>query len=441
MEKKIMKQAALLLLLVLILALPVCAVAASSGYGSSSTAGISSGHGGGVTLIDRRMMNELDAKRHRTISVESVSLQAESSKLSLLILFGGVVVMVGVGVGISRTRFFADLNIGGKLATGFGTVVLIGALLGMGSYYFMDTINNDYDAALGALDLDMMASEIGSLEKDFIIYGIQDNARGEKIAEEIKGLVAEYTGDLATMNNFGLSSQVNREIDRVRGNVAEYDKTFADLVEYYHQIERDKETLEELSHTMGRELAEVVHAHEAELDAIENASRIDVGQLKLQTKMVEELFEAELRVAMIGAEEAEFLLDKRIARIEPMERLLGELVGHLAVARNLIPQLTTSQAEQAADLRMLAQAEREVQEYIEALSETIVAELRVEADLVDAREELAHIESLASGIANHLDGEAESSKEQANMLMIVMMLLAAAVGTVIAFFVTRSITA
>ncbi|PLY02651.1 MAG: hypothetical protein C0623_03525, partial [Desulfuromonas sp.] len=436
-------------------------VAMAGGHSEPANSGgsYSSSHGGGhgeissashsgaavsgdkVTLIDRRMMNELDAGRHRQSRIENVNLQSKSSSVGFIFLIAGVLVMIGCGIGFSRTRLFANLKIGGKLATGFGTVVTLVVILGVGSYYFMDVINTEYDAALGAIDLDMMASEISTLQGEYIVFGIEDNARGEKIVKEVNGLITQYSDDLTDMAAFNLSAQINSELDRIRGLVGRYDETFKEMVDSYHKVERDKEVLEELSHDMESQLAEVTKEHEAELDAIENARRIDVGQLKLQTNLVESLFEAEIRVAEVAGESAEFMLDKRIARIEPMERLLGELLGYLGTAKAIFPQLSNSQAEQAADRQRMQRLEDEVHEYIEALSEVVVAELQVEVNQVDAREEMTGIETLAGGIATYLDGEAESAKEQANMLMIVMMLLAAAVGTVIAFFVTRSITA
>jgi len=285
-----------------------------------------------------------------------------------------------------------------------------------------------------------MASEISSLEKDFIIYGIEDQARGEKIVAEIKSLVSEYANDLTDMKAYNLSDQVDGAVDQIQGIVNHYDDTFSDMVDSYHQVEQGKENLEEVSHQMERELAEVAHEHEAELAELENASRIDVAQLKLQTGLVEALMNAEIQVAGLAAESAEFMLDKKIARVERLEQRLGELLGYLNTAEALIPQLSTSQAEQAADLRQLAQVKGEVQTYIKALSEVIHAELQVEVDLAEAKGELASIESLAGSVAQYLDGEAENAKDQANMMMIVMMLLAISVGTVVAFFVTRSIT-
>jgi methyl-accepting chemotaxis protein len=393
-----------------------------------------------ISLIDRRVLNELDSKRHREIEVETIHLQADSENNSILILLVGVAILMVCGIGVARTRAFGNLNIGGKLASGFGTVVLIAVSLGIGSYYFLETVSTDSHAALSALKLDVMASQIGNLEGEFIIYGIEDRAKGEEIVEEIKALITEYADDLNAMSAYGLSAQVNRELDRVKADVAKYDRTFADTVKYYHVIEANKELLEELAKEMEHELAGVVQQHEAELDEIENATRIDIKQLKLQTALVVALLDAELRVAEVAAEEAGFLLDKNINRIEPMERLLGELIGYLDASKAVIPRLNTSQAEKAADLQLLGQVETQVHEYIEALSEVIFAELEVAADLVDAKEELAGIEAISAGISEHLSAEADAVKSQANIVMIIMMLLAAATGTIIAFFVTRSIT-
>jgi methyl-accepting chemotaxis protein len=412
------------------------------------------GHGGGgvshggsaikgvaVKLIDRGELRELEAKMHRKIEAQAVSLQSENTGNNFMGLIIGVVVLAGCGIGVARTRTFANLKIGGKLATGFGAVVLIAVVLGVSSYYFMESVNIDNEAALAALELDLMAAKIAALEGEFIIHGIEDRAQGEEIKQEIQHLVDEYADDIKAMREFGLSSQVNGQIDKIGKQVALYKKTFVALTEAYSHIEIDKENLEQLSHEMEAELAELVHQHEAELDELENAAQIDTRQLKLQTQLVEELFEAELRVALLNAEEAQFMLDKSVDRIDTMEKLLGELLAYLGSAKVVIPQLNTDRTEQANELKLLAQVDDQLQKFIEALADLVHSEFDVAGELKNAQEELLVIESIAAALSEHLHSEAEAIKDQADMIMILLMVLAAVTGTVIAFFVTRSITA
>ena len=165
---------------------------ASGGHGGGGAShGVSAIKGEAVKLIDRGELRELEAKMHRQIEAQAVSLQSENAGNNFMGLIIGVVVLAGCGIGVARTRAFANLKIGGKLATGFGAVVLIAVILGVSSYYFMESVNTDNEAALAALELDLMAAEVAALEGEFIIHGIEDRAQGEEIKQEIQHLLDE----------------------------------------------------------------------------------------------------------------------------------------------------------------------------------------------------------------------------------------------------------
>ena len=58
-------------------------------------------------------------------------------------------------------------------------VVFIAVLTGVGGFYFLGQVNSKVKMEVAGFELDMMTDEIEVKVNEFLLYGIEDKARGE----------------------------------------------------------------------------------------------------------------------------------------------------------------------------------------------------------------------------------------------------------------------
>ena len=104
---------------------------------------------------------------------------------------------------------------------------------------------------------------------------------GFELLEEHGKVAAEYTEDLAAIRKLGLSEAEEEAIAKIEGLTKDYVKSFGEVADKFHEIETDKELLDELGEQIDEKLSHVLHEHEADLDKLEQsgASRAAVAQL------------------------------------------------------------------------------------------------------------------------------------------------------------------
>jgi hypothetical protein len=161
------------------------------------------GHGGGVshakvevhaqhvTLIDPAKLSDLDAARHATFNVPSVNLDVVTSSIvwKIAILLGAFAVF---GFIAWQSGIFNRMGIAGKLYASFAVVVFIAVLTGVGGFYFLGQVNTKVEMQAAAVDMDMMTDEIATKVNEFLLYGLEDEARGEECVATVNELIEEF---------------------------------------------------------------------------------------------------------------------------------------------------------------------------------------------------------------------------------------------------------
>ncbi len=207
----------------------------------------------------------------------------------------------------------------------------------------------------------------------------------------------------------------------------------------YHQIEKDKEELDELGEQMDEQLAQVLEEHEDDLTELEQTGA-SIEELALQIELVEKLAKCELLAVKIGHAEVEFLLDKNIKHVKTMEKELGELRAYLKAVEELVPLAAKDKSEETSDLATLAKVEHELDQYQELLTEVIEDELAVAAERIECDEDMATIDARAVAFAHRAEEKAEFVKDEAETEMTALIAFVAVLGGLLAFFITRGIT-
>ncbi len=393
-----------------------------------------------VTLVNERELKELDKKRHHEVEHHEVTLAANTSGLGILPkIFTGLLVLGIAGGFLFKSGTLGEMSLAAKLYSGFGIIIALAIGMGGAGYYFLDKVQEDALLEATILKFEVDIAELRSLQDEFVLFGIGDHVKGERLLEEHHELSKKIDDDLTHIHSFYLDAVAVEAFRQVDVLLADYRKNFADLGERYHEIEELKESLDALGENMDRELAEVIHEHEEELKVLE-VEGTNLQQIILQTELVEVLFEAELLVSKIGHAEVEFLLDKQLRHIYKIEMEIGQLMAELKTAKGIIPTLDTAREEQIADIAQLEQVEHEMDEYREELTRIIVDELEVEIDLIACTEDLIQIEAISDAMSVKTEEETRAIIHEANTASTVLCGIVAVLGSLLAFFISRGIT-
>ncbi len=394
-----------------------------------------------VTLVSKSTLNDLDRKRHRQGKEMSYNLSADGEGVSAVMWIVGSLFLLSLAGGLLfRSTFFANARLGLKLGLGFGSIIILAMGIGLGGYYFLNKVNKEMDLTVSALDLDMMASELGVLQNEFVLYGIADKEKGERILKEHGDTIKAFGVDLAQMQQEDLPANEVAALNEISQEVAGYKEHFTKLASFYHLIEKDKEFLDETGSRIDEILEILIHEHETELKAMEASGHADAHEMALQSSLVATLFNVEVAALKTSHAEVEFLLDKRLDRIESMEVELGNVLGGLKAARALLMQMGGSTSQQTGNVQKITLLDEAVAHYIEKLAEIIIAELTVDVNLIDTAESLKMIETIGGALADKLDSDAEVFKKQANSATFILLGLALFIGFVTATYLTRLIT-
>ena len=393
-----------------------------------------------IILVNERELRELDKKRHHEVEHNEVTLAANTSGLGILPkIFTGLLVLGIAGGFLIKSGTLGKMGLAAKLYSGFGIIISLAIGLSAAGYYFLDKVQEESLLVASILELEVDIAELRSLQDEFVLFGVIDQAKGERLLEEHHELSEQIDDDLILIRSFPLDIEAVEAIRHIDKALADYRKNFSDLGDRYHEIEELKVSLDELGKNMESELAEVIHEHELELKALEEEGT-DLPQIILQTELVEVLFEAELLVVKIAHSEVQFLLDKQLRHVEKMETDIGQLGAELKTAKGIIPTLNTAREEQIADIAQLEEVEREMEEYREQLSRIIIDELEVQIDLIACTEDLIKIEAISDAMSEKTKTETLAIVHEANTASMVLCGIAAILGSLLAFFISRGIT-
>jgi methyl-accepting chemotaxis protein len=422
---------------------------AADTHGAPATGGDSHGAAAGghgeeikaeaITLLASSRIAELNNARHAKIVDHEVDISDVAEGSSMWIVIGILAAITLTGGFAWQSGFFGRLGVAGKLGVGFTAVVLIAIATGICGYYYLGVVNHDSHIASAALELDLMAAEMGKLQSDFCLLGISDKELGEEILKEHKAISDEYIGDFKILRAFGLTAEEEKVVAGLEKNAHAYDEIFGELTEKYHDIEVLKEELDELGKEVEEQLAHILHEHEQDLAKLQ-AKGASAQDMAVQIALIEAAAECEILALKLSHEEVEFLLDKRISRIGTMEKELGLLKPSIEHLRGLVSKAATSSEEEKADLKILALLEKELDSYQEKLTEVIEDELIVAADFVACNQLIHDIEAGGAALAHHAEAEAKVAQASANTMSIAFIVIAAVVGTLLAVVITRSIT-
>jgi methyl-accepting chemotaxis protein len=218
-----------------------------------------------------------------------------------------------------------------------------------------------------------------------------------------------------------------------------FDAGFQTLVGRYHSIEESKERLEVAGIDLKKRLDALKVVHEQALDR-DIAGGGDTEVIAKRTHLVEELLEAEVSLLQASTVFFEFLLDKRLSRVDALGSHLAALVSHLKSADALLSKVGLDQAGLSRDRSALADVLAAVETYRNESAITVRNELRVQADLITTTATLHELEAATVALSARSLDAAHRVKAEAQQAALVLLVAVIALGLLVAAFISRSIT-
>jgi methyl-accepting chemotaxis protein len=385
-----------------------------------------------VKLADAQTLQILRTDWLKT--ADEVHHEAVKTRLSgsfwTIMAVAGVLVVSGLVLffGGAFNRFGINL----KLYTSYGALVLLALVLGVGGYYYVTGVNRTAHLETAFLDLDMMASEMFAAQDEFLLHGIENKAYGEAQVARIDAVLKEYAVDIDTLRTSGhLDAEVVQGLGKIELFIKDYKEGLAPLVNAFHQIEEDKEKLDELGHEVDEALERMIHHHETELATLE-AQGTDIDEIRYQTRVVEQLAQTEIISLKLARNEVEFLLDKNVDRVEVMEKEAGLLIGYLEA----LNQALRSREEK----ELLKKIKEEIGRYIVLLKEMIHDEAVVEKSAAELKALVYQIETTGAHLSHQLEAKADGMHREAVIAMVLLIGLALSGGILLSIFISRSIS-
>ncbi len=412
----------------------------AAGHGSTAVSHSAKFDAKPVVLIPPSTLAKLDNNRHRKIQASSVNLAGSSGGLGILgtsvIALSALLVL---GLVAWRSGRLGAMTVSGKLYGGFGAIVLLGVLTGLTGNYFTKQMNSANHLSDASQKLKMQDLELDALQYEFIVFGIEDKAHGEKALQKHHGIYEELLADLSEFQKLDHDQTSDAAITEMINLAHTYGSSFKELGERYHEIEDLKESLDEAGGDVAEKLNHILHKHEADLEELV-ANGASANETAIQIHLVEQLVECELLELELSHTEVEFLLDKHIDRVHAMGQTLGELNAKLAEVVATIPMAAKDKAEEKADLTLLSTVIHELDEFQQQLSQVIEDELLVEGALIDCVEDLLQIGGICTALVHRADAENIAMKQQAGVVSTGLLVLITVLGVGLSILITRSIT-
>lgn len=394
-----------------------------------------------ITLIDRHELSELDQDRHREVHVEEYRIDEQETTNRTVLYIVLAFILLGIGGAVfSRSQFFIGLSLAMKLAGGFALVIILTIIIATLGVNAADKIAQEGHIESSVLELGLMAAEVNTLQAEFVLFGIEDRERGEKLLEEQYELLDEYQEDFNAILKLDLDEHEIAAINEIATDVDKYRKVFEELAANFHIIEEDKEELEELSHDGTTILEDLLHKHEAELHALERSGTASMHELEKVTEEVETVAEIEIAWLKLANAEVEFLLDKHINLIGHMEEELATINENVSQLREMILSGTGSRAYKDEEVKQIDIFAHEVIQYQKLLKEVIIAELKVGSEFIDADSLLQSIEAIAITLAERANHHATTMRSEVKTEAYVLLAMAILTAIALAFIIVRGIS-
>jgi len=399
-------------------------------------------HGGGATergaikpvevsLADHETMKILETDWLKEAKVKSLAAKDAGLSATFWMVIGLFVALIVGGAALAFGGTFSKYGLNLKLYSSHGSLAVLALILGIISFVYISGLTSMNRLERGFLSLDMMASQTMVAQNNFLLHGIENKEYGERQMGRIKNLIVKFHTSVAHLReNSNLDAEMAEGLSKMESDVGQYDNDLKTVTASFHEIEKLKERMDELSEKMEESLEEMGTHHKALLADAE--SRRNTREIIYQTLVVEHLAEAEVELLKVSHAEVEFLLDKNPELVETMQHHMGMTV---ALLRKLEGEL-----REAGEKKMLGEVEYALEEYTKEIRSVIKDEAEIMKEASEMVELIHEIEAIGSELSHKAEIKVAGMEREAEIIGIFLSVLALVMGSAFAILVTRSIS-
>ena len=326
---------------------------------------------------------------------------------------------------------FNRFGINVKLYISYGSLTLLAVILGVAGYFYLDRVNGASHLKAAFLKMNMMAREMRVAQSRFLFHANENKAYGEKQVNKIRSLINEIKDDFAAIRKSSyLNAGQSRDIEETNSALAGYTKELQGAVKVYYEGKVAREGIHNLAERVEGALEEMIGHHGAQLARLE-ADGIDHQGIAYQTRMIKYLHNVRVSALKVSHDGVGFLGDKRADRVERMGKNLGLLMGHM---RGLDGAVQNSQ-----ERARLSEFEKGISDYGTLLKQIIRDAAIMERDTSQMSKHLRRIENTFGRLNHEAAINANAVEREAEMGLIVLIIMALVAGTLFSLFIARGI--
>lgn len=393
-----------------------------------------------ASLIAPTRLAELESARSKQIAVAAINLTENATGSHALWTLGiGLLLLVLLSLIVMKSGLLHRLGFKGKLYAGFGAVVVLAVTIGLGGYFFLERVNQEVRLATAAKELQTLSAQLNIVQDKFLLRGSGDTEQGKVLLQEHKVQTEQFSAQLASLREMRLDTSEMQATDEMEQAHARYEKTFASLVEHYQKAHLERAQLQTLSGQVDTQIGQILEKHRKELNELKSGDA-DMLQTSLRTELIEKVTQAQLNKLKVSSHEAAFLLDKRTDRVAAMEKILDEIQNTRQDAQQFIAQFASDQTQESAYQADFTTLTQTLTQYQQLLARVLEGQLIVQVDTRDCDEALQLIVKTGAALTQKAERQAQAVQADANTASFALILLAALVGSFLAFVIARSIT-
>ncbi len=389
-----------------------------------------------VSLIDLHRLKELDQKRTYQVNDEPfVKIGRPSAGLVGSFKIAAIVLglFVVLGFFLYKSGIVDNWGIRTKLYFGFGLLIVLAITLGLIDQRSLNSTTAQAQIVKELLLAHSLGIKLESYQNEFLLVGIEGREKVEGILKKRQESVEELARLLQKFKNEKIEPKIIEGVDKIIERNVRYEALFSGIVEKYRAIRVEKQTLDEQATNIERNVEQLLHEHEADLESLRVSGASD-DEIGLQIRLIEELTAMEALILKLSHDQVEFMLDKRTARIDEMGQYLGGIYYYLEEANYLIGQSSANSVKKANDLRMLKAVEGDLKQLSTGLTDVIENQLIVEADNVESSEIVKRMGATLEASVQYIQEKAsqlQAATEKTSMMMIGFVLLLGAAASYI----------
>ncbi|MBI4664846.1 MAG: bacteriohemerythrin [Nitrospinae bacterium] len=173
-------------------------------------------------------------ENHKGGDTQEISEDTSSFSAVFWVVIIAVTVLIVAPLVVSFGAAAKRTSISLKLYNSHGSLVLLALILGITGYTYISRLTNVSQLDLQFLDLNAMVNKLNVAQSDFLLYGGNNPAFGDKQSSAIKSLISEYEDDYKTISQNSHAEEEDLALlEKIRGAVQSYEKSFNNLMSAY----------------------------------------------------------------------------------------------------------------------------------------------------------------------------------------------------------------